>query len=399
MDDHQAAPCQLIARPEDLTTAVQRLARERRIAVDLEADSMFHFREKVCLLQLASRNATFVIDTLQVTDLEALKPVMADVKVRKILHGADYDVRSLYRDFGIEIHNLFDTELGSRFLGLRESGLDAVLRARFQIELNKQFQRKDWSRRPLPAEMIAYAAGDVAHLLPLASQVEADLKHLGRLSWVLEECEALSGVRPPAETPAPLFLSFRGAGRLHPRPLAMLENLLQLRRKIAAAKDRPLFKVFANKSLLALAQAQPATVDEIRRSGALSPKQIDMYGGAVLRAMEQAHKLAEDRLPRYPRQAPPRLPPDVPAQVAKLKAWRDAKAQELGLDAGLLLNKTLIQAIAVQRPVNLEMLAAIPDIRRWRCRTFGREIVSQIEPCRSDTPARRRTRRRRHRRA
>jgi ribonuclease D len=397
MDDRQAAPCQLITRQEDLAAAVEKLAREKRIAVDLEADSMFHFREKVCLLQLASRKATFVIDTLQVTDLAALKPVMADAKVRKLFHGADYDVRSLYRDFGIEIQNLFDTELGSRFLGLRESGLDAVLRARFQIELNKQFQRKDWSRRPLPAEMIAYAAGDVAYLLPLASQVEADLKREGRLSWVLEECEALRGVRPQMETAAPLYLSFRGAGRLHPRHLALLENLLQLRRKIAAAKDRPLFKVFANKSLLALAQAQPATVDEIRRSGALSPKQIDMYGAAVLRAQEQAHKLAEERLPRYPRQTPPRLPPDVPAQVAKLKAWRDAKAQELGLDAGLLLNKTLIQAIAVQRPENIEMLALIPDIRRWRCRAFGREIVSQLEPRRSSTPAKRRTRRRRHR--
>ena len=399
MDDHHASPCQLITRPEDLAAAAQKLARERRIAVDLEADSMFHFQEKVCLLQIASRTATFVIDPLQVSDLSALKPLMADPKIRKIFHGADYDVRSLYRDFGIEIQNLFDTELGSRFLGLRESGLEAVLRARFHVELDKQFQRKDWSRRPLPSAMIAYAAGDVTHLLPLASQVESELRQAGRLAWVLEECEALSGVRPPTETPVQLFMTFRGAGRLHPRHLAALENLLQLRRQIAVAKDRPLFKVFSNKSLLTLAQAQPATLDAMRQTGALSPKQIEMHGTAVLRALDQARVLASDRLPRYPRQAPPRMPPDVPARVAKIKDWRDAKAQELELDPGLLLNKTLIQSIAANQPASLEMLAAIPDIRRWRCRAFGREILAQLGPIAPALPAGRRTRRRRKRKA
>ena len=159
----------VIERPAELTDAARQLAKTHEIAFDLEADSMYHFQEKVCLIQIATGNDTLVVDPLKVDDLSPLKPVMANPRIRKVLHGADYDIRSLYRDFGIEVHNLFDTELASRFLGIRETGLDAVLQERFSVRLDKKYQRKDWSKRPLPEAMMDYAAGDVHHLLPLAA--------------------------------------------------------------------------------------------------------------------------------------------------------------------------------------------------------------------------------------
>ena len=369
----------IVDHPDALAAAAQALATAPRIAVDLEADSMFHFREKVCLLQVASPQASYVIDPLRLKNLNPLKPLMADTKILKVFHGADYDIRSLYRDFGIEIQNLFDTELASRFLGIRESGLEAVLQARFDIRLNKKYQRKDWSRRPLPTEMMDYAAGDVAHLLPLERLIRQELKSKRRLSWVREECDILCGVRPPARNAAPLFLNFRGAGRLKPSQLAVLENLLQLRRRLAKDRDRPLFKVFSNKSLLILATAQPTTLKAIEQTNALSKRQLGMHGPALCEAIKSAHRLPNDKLPVYPRKRAPRMPAGVPERVATLKAWRDRKAAELDLDPGLVLNKTLIQAIAVTRPVRRKDLAAIEDIRRWRCHAFGPDLVALMK--------------------
>lgn len=371
-----------VDHPDALAAAVDALAAARRIAVDLEADSMFHFREKVCLLQIASPRASYVIDPLKLKDLTPLQPLMADDKILKVFHGADYDIRSLYRDFGIEIQNLFDTELASRFLGIRESGLEAVLQARFDIRLNKKYQRKDWSRRPLPMDMMDYAAGDVAHLLPLEQLIRQELKSKRRLAWVREECAILCGVRPPARNAAPLFLNFRGAGRLKPAQLAVLENLLQLRRRLAKDRDRPLFKIFSNKSLLTLATAQPTTIKAIEQTKALSKRQVGMHGPALCEAVMAALKQPDDKLPVYPRKRPPRMPAGVPDRVAVLKAWRDRKAAELDLDPGLVLNKNLIQAIAVSRPVRRNDLAAIEDIRRWRCNAFGNELVALMKSLR-----------------
>ncbi len=372
----------LVVSRDALEQAAEKLGRARRIAVDLEADSMFHFQEKVCLLQIASTQATYVVDPLELDDLEPLKPLMADKRISKVLHGADYDIRSLYRDFGIRIRNLFDTELASRFLGIRESGLEAVLKSRFDVRLDKKYQRKDWSRRPLPGEMMDYAAGDVAHLLPLAREIQQELKAKRRLGWVREECEILSGVRPPEDNAAPLFLSFRGAGRLKPKQLAVLEELLQLRRRLARERDRPLFKVFSNKSMLTLALAAPTTLKQLEAAGPLSKRQMSMHGTALLKAVAKGLALDPQQRPVYPRQRAPRLPAGVPDRVTALKAWRDRKAAALDLDPGLVLNKTLIQAIAVAQPRNQKDLGAIADIRRWRRQAFGAELVRLMKSLR-----------------
>ena len=366
----------VIEQPAELTDVARQLSKTHAIAFDLEADSMYHFQEKVCLIQISTGNDTLVIDPLKIDDLSPLKPVMANPRIRKVLHGADYDIRSLYRDFGIEVHNLFDTELASRFLGIRETGLDAVLQQRFNVGLDKKYQRKDWSKRPLPEAMMNYAAGDVHHLLPLAAILDKELGDIGRITWVQEECDLLSQVRPPEPNNAPLFLNFKGSGRLTSRSLAVLESLLQLRRRLAEAKDRPLFKVLSNKSMLTLATTMPITPQALEQAGALSPKQIQIHGKALLKAIRTAKDLPEKELPRYPRQRSPRMPARVPERVAVLKEWRDHQAEGLGLDPGLMLNKALMQAIAIRHPQNRTDLETISDLHQWRQKTFGRDIVN-----------------------
>jgi len=366
----------VIEQPAELTDVARQLSKTHAIAFDLEADSMYHFQEKVCLIQISTGNDTLVIDPLKIDDLSPLKPVMANPRIRKVLHGADYDIRSLYRDFGIEVHNLFDTELASRFLGIRETGLDAVLQQRFNVGLDKKYQRKDWSKRPLPEAMMNYAAGDVHHLLPLAAILDKELGDIGRITWVQEECDLLSQVRPPEPNNAPLFLNFKGSGRLTSRSLAVLESLLQLRRRLAEAKDRPLFKVLSNKSMLTLATTMPITPQALEQAGALSPKQIQIHGKALLKAIRTAKDLPEKELPRYPRQRSPRMPARVPERVAVLKEWRDHQAEGLGLDPGLMLNKALMQAIAIRHPQNRTDLETISDLHQWRQKTFGPDIVN-----------------------
>jgi ribonuclease D len=362
----------------DIARVAEAMRRETVLGVDLEADSMYHFREKVCLVQMATPDTTVVIDPLQGGDLTVLGPVFADPGIRKIMHGADYDIRSLYRDFRIEINHLFDTELAARFLGLKESGLEAVLRHKFGVQLDKRFQRKDWSRRPLPDDMVAYAAGDVHYLIPLAEHFRAELRAKGRLAWVEEECAALTRVRAVGNGDGPLYLGFKGAGKLRPRNLAALEGLLQFRRRVAEEKDRPLFKVLGNNVLLALATEMPTSPKALEAAGALSAKQIGMFGQGILTALREAEELPDERLPVYPRTRIPRLSSQVPARILALKDWRDRTAERLDMDPGLVLNKTLITEIARRCPRQVDDLAAIEDLRIWRREVFGGEIVAVL---------------------
>lgn len=354
------------------------LKKEKAIGVDLEADSMFHFQEKVCLLQIATTKSNYVIDPLELGNLNPLKPIFKSAELKKIFHGADYDVRSLYRDFKVVIHNLFDTQIACRFLGFPETGLEAVLRNKFGIDLDKRFQRRDWSKRPLPEEMIAYAANDAHYLVPLAKGLETDLKKKGRLAWVIEECDLLSKVRPAENNNRPLFLNFRGAGKLAPADLAVLEELLQYRKQIACKKDRPLFRIMGQNSLLKLAEAKPVTIKQLEKSSALSQKQIVMYGRDVIATIKKAKKIKKGDLPIYPRKKAPVVPATVAGRVKALRIWRDKRADELDMDPALICTKAQISAIAVQRPLNLKNLAKVMEMKKWQRREFGREIIGVL---------------------
>ena len=178
----------LIENYADLNKIVAELQREPVIGVDLEADYMFHYQEKVCLLQISTHTLHIVVDPLSVQDLSPLAPVFADARIRKVFHGADYDMRSLYRDFHIEVHSLFDTQIAARFLGVRETGLASLLKMRFDVLCDKKYQKKDWSQRPLPAAMLKYAVQDICYLLPLADILERELMEKGLLFCVEEEC-------------------------------------------------------------------------------------------------------------------------------------------------------------------------------------------------------------------
>lgn len=372
------ADYQIIDTVTELEKIARILEREKTIAIDLEADSMFHFKEKVCLIQVASKNRSIVIDPLQIKDLSSLKSLFAGYDIQKIFHGADYDVRSLYRDFNIEINNLFDTELACRFLGIKETGLEAVLKKFFKINLDKKYQKKDWSKRPLPQEMIDYAARDVIGLVPLAEILEKELDNKGRLSWVHEECDYLSKVRPALSDDEPLFMKFKGAGRLKPRSLAVLKALLQFRKKVAEKKDKPLFKIIGNSALMKITLARPVTLRRLKGTKALSNRQISIYGNALVETINTAIKTPEDKLPVYPRKKTPVLSHRVPERVKELKKWRNKKAKELEVDSAIICNNALITSIAVLNPSNSNSLETIKNMKNWQKKEFGKEIIAVL---------------------
>jgi len=365
----------MIETTADLTQVAQDLEKETAIAVDVESDSMYHFKERVCLIQLATRDKTIVLDPIKIKDISCLKPVFSTRKTEKVFHGADYDIRSLYRDFHFEIAGLFDTQMAAAFLGLKETSLEALLANRFDIRLNKKYQKKDWSKRPLSGEMLSYAAMDVVYLLPLANQLREELHKKSRMSWVEEETDLLSKVRPASANNGPLFQKFRGAGKLNPRSLAVLESLLTYRNNMAEKKDRPLYQIIHNTALMSLATAMPSDIKRLTDCGALSPKQIRVYGHGVVKAIQRALNVPEDKLPKYPRKKRPIYKPGVSAKVKALKLWREERANSLELDPAIIFNNALLGILATLSPDTMKDLENIQELKKWQIAEFGVDIL------------------------
>jgi ribonuclease D len=377
--DENTFPYEWIETLSRLEEMAHLLGQAEIIGVDLEADSMHHYFEKVCLLQIGTEWTSYLIDPLALRDLSPLRPLLSNPRIRKVFHGADYDIRSLYRDFRIEVQNLFDTHLACKFLGLRETGLEALLRNRFLVELKKKYQRADWSQRPLSPEMLEYAALDGRYLIPLARMLEKELGAANRLSWVEEECSYLSKVRFSPSRHDPLYLRVKGASRLDPRGLALLEALLEFREDQARKSDLPPFKILHNEALLELALRKPLQIDELGAGNVLGRKQIERFGSQLLREIHRALAIPDEALPQYPREARPDLPPDTRRRVKALKTWRDRRAKSLGMEPGIFLNNSLIQDLAIKNPRSIEDLGAIPGLKKWRQFHFGKEILAALK--------------------
>ena len=369
----------LIENDRDLKKIILELEREAAIGVDLEADSMFHYQEKVCLVQISTQRLNLLIDPLSVKDLSPLAPVFADRQVRKVFHGADYDMRSLYRDFDMEVHSLFDTQIAARFLGIREIGLASLLQEKFQVSSDKRYQKKDWSQRPLPPPMLQYGVQDTFHLLPLAGILERELMEKGRLFCVEEECELLSRVRPNSSKKRPFFPNFKGAAKLDPRSLAVLENVLVLRDQEAKRRDCPHYKVLGNKPIMEIVRIKPVTKNDLSGIKDLSRRQIDRMGKSLIEKIREGLSLSEDMLPVYPKKVWQRLKSKERARVKELKSWRDSLSGEWGVDPAVICTNAQIEAIAISNPGRPEDMKSIKGVREWQGRLFGSDICKVLQ--------------------
>lgn len=385
----------------DLERLGKRLSKERVIAVDIEADSLHHYAPKICLIQISTLKDTFIVDPLATKTIEPLSPLLSGREIKKVFHGADYDLRSLLRDFGTALQNIFDTMIASQFLGEKEVGLAAVLKTRFGVILNKKYQKADWSKRPITHDMLLYAAADTHYLVKLYHELERELKRKSRLDWVKEECDILSvecatpnnthwTCRPgtadvglqhtnKADEGSPLFRRFKGAGTMPPRDLAILEKLLAFRDRRARKQDRPPFKLFGNNLIKELVKAKPASRRAIENIPGLPRNFMKQYAKEALSAISKGIAVPKHRLPVYPKKPRPRRDPKKQDRMLRLKTWRDIKAKDLDLEPGVLCNNALLDAVAALRPESIDGLEAIPAMRQWQKRLFGQEIIRVVQ--------------------
>jgi ribonuclease D len=359
---------------ERLAEVADILSQQSEIAVDLEMDSLHHYREKVCLVQVSTRQQSWLLDPLALPSLAPLAAPLAAPDIVVVMHGSDYDIRSLHRDFGIEVTNLFDTMIAARFLGIAEFGLAALLKARFGIELDKKYQKADWSKRPLSREMCAYAAADTADLLPLYDQFREELVQKGRLEWLEEEGRIVCQARV-SEKDGPLFLYCKGANKLRGHSLAILEELLQLRDGQSELLDRPPFKVLSADTLIDIAENRPRSLYELSLFKGMTPGQLQRHGAGILSAVERGLATPETGLPRFPRGAKKEVTEQIKERLKNLKSWRERCSRELVLDPGMLAPNWLLEAVADCRSGAKEELDVIPGMREWQKRLFGEEMA------------------------
>ncbi len=358
--------------------AADRCAAAGRFALDTEADSMHAYFHKVCLIQVTADEENMIIDPLALEpgDLNPLWEVVGDPVVPVLMHGSDYDIRILDRDYGARVAGLEDTQVMALLLGEEKTGLAAQLDKELGVVLDKRFQRADWGRRPLKSAQLIYAAADTAHLMELTSRLRRRLEDEGRWHWAEEEFRKLEGVRHHAVEPDPYFFErIKGARALRGADRDRLFSLHQWRDLQARKMDVPPFKVVGNKPLILLATESPLNLDDLADVDGVGPNAVRRWGREILRLLRRPETAPERiRLPRVP------TPEAAVRKRAKeLTAVRDARAGEVGLQAGLLCPRATLDAVAARQPVcaSLDDLADA-GLKGWRLEVLGESYLKAL---------------------
>jgi ribonuclease D len=373
------ADYEMIETRADLDALAQDLLAEKVVAVDTEADSFYHYYDKTCLVQIATRRQIFLIDPLALggpAELAPLAPLFASPDIRKIFHAAEYDIFVLKRDCSFQFANLFDTMISAQLLGYSSVGLAGIAERHFDLRLPKDEQRSDWSRRPLRPRQLSYAAADVLYLIPLADILKKELRALKRYRWAQEEFETLTHRRwPDREFDELGYLRIKGARKLDPTSLAILRELYLMRDARARELDRPPFKILGNRTLLEIAERKPRKLADLGEIKGITELLMRRIGRQVMAAVRAGRKEEHGPIPKLPSSGRRRMDRQTERRVLALKRWRSRRASDLSLDPGVLCPNSSLEAIAWRAPRQSSDLDELPELKQWFRREFGEEVA------------------------
>ncbi len=331
------------------------------VAVDTEADSLHAYPEKICLIQISTAAGDRLVDPLAKISLDRLLEALKGHAL--ILHGADYDLRLLWKHHRFTPRSAFDTMIAARLLGQRQFSLNALVAQYLGITLDKGMQKADWARRPLTDRMEAYARNDTRHLKPLAKRLKAELEAKGRLPWHEETCaRQVSDCAHDLEPDGNTVWRVKGSHLLSRPALAVLREVWHWREHEALAAKRPPFFVLPHETLTRIALA--ATDSQAFES--LLPRRFSEHRRETLKkAVARGLAVPANQHPEPLRFTARRLTEGERRRLGELERRRDARAAQLGLDPALIAPRATLLDLAR----NWDKHA--PDLMNWQRELMG----------------------------
>lgn len=330
-----------------------------RVVLDLEADSLHRYHEKICLIQYADESMEDMIDPLSIEDMTPFSTWLEENEVW--MHGADYDMCLFLNTWNHLPKFIFDTQTAARLLGFRQFGLAALVEHFHGVTLSKASQKADWGKRPLPETMLEYALNDVHYMLPMADTMVAKLKEKNRYHWFLEICRnsmdrAIERHHAGHSDP----WRIQGSGRLTRKGLAALRLLWRWRDSEASVWDKPSFMVCSNADLIRWSNDL-----QDQKTVAPLPRFHTHRKNRFTEVLQKFYRLDEDEYPKRNISIRRQKCEQFDQRLDQLIAKRDKAAESLELEPSFLASRSTLESIAEDEE------KGISDLLDWQVEAMG----------------------------
>ncbi len=356
-------------------------------AIDLETDAWSAFRPRVCLIQLrfSPTGPIWLLDPCLPDDggmfeqgLGCLTKYGAHKKW--LFHDAVNDLRFLTYDLNLPIQDLADTALAARILKYEKTGLGALVQSVLNIHIDKAGHQADWRGRPLPEDLLTYAAEDVLYLHQLWEKCAQDLKNAALEHVFMDEAMALILESVPYRMDEPEDIASRDGSeikKIDSYPVEVqrcIRCLCQARAYLAAEHNVHVGKILANYHLISTAEyyAQHRQIRFKQRTRLKEDHQL-------------AQKLEAALDSDWPglQYCPPSR--EHRAKIKSLKSMRKQLAENPAHQHyPWILTSKQLEAIAQLTPEDIEPLLKKQDLsalkastklRDWQVDAFGAEVL------------------------
>ena len=367
---------EIVDSNKKLGNIIERIYQENFVAVDIESNGLHRFKEQICLIQLAISGNVFIVDPLQISDIDPIGKLLKNEGIQKIFHSPDHDLRSFDRDWKFEVRNIFDTSIAAAFLGSEKLGLASVLSEFLQIELtkSKSLQRSDWTLRPIPKNALDYAVNDVLYLRDLRDLLLEQLLALKRDKWIDEEFKHLEKIKYTPKLIENPFLSIKGSKSLDIKSLTVLRKLYQFRENEAIRLDRPTFKVVHDNTLIEISKNPKIDLRSIKDLGIFSRAANRSKLKNAIKDAENSELVKISREDLYPKKRIQKNMTDSEVLLFKeLKEWRLNLSKKLKLQPSLLWPLSSLKRICMNLDdFNNEIKHE--DIKEWQVKEFSKSL-------------------------
>jgi len=366
-------PIDVLTLPEEVAALGREVAGEAWVGLAVETNEVHAYHARVCLIQIALRDRVVLIDAKALRGrpfpLRPLDEALRASTPGLVVHGGEYLVAGLKRDFQIAPAGLFDTQQAASLLGWPRTGYRALARERLGAEVPAPAS-VDWASRPLPPEALEVAAARARHLLALRDLLSgavraADLEE--EVAIASEEVAWTSGEIHRFDPDG--FVRLKGARRLTDRALQVLRALYLWREAKARDLDVPPGRLLPNRAMVDLARHPESAIAMVERAAFHSRLLFDdrrQLREAVVRALSAPVELPEIR---------ERPPPDEARRVrtARLKAWRAQEAEARGIGLQAVLPRKSLDYLAIH---GATALGDVPMLGQRRRARYGEHLAA-----------------------
>jgi ribonuclease D len=358
--------------PEALARALQTLERAEFVALDTEFMRESTFYPKLCLVQLASLDACALIDPLAIDDLDPLWTFLSARSRLKVLHAGrqDLEVLAVRAPHALPLSPIFDTQIAAALLGQSaQIGYGALVSLRLGVSLAKGHTRTDWTRRPLSADQLEYAADDVRYLAQLYADLRSELEQKGKLNWLEEEAHTLERADTFQVDPQQAWQRLRGLDRLRPEQRATAKLLAAWREELAIKYDKPRGWILSDEALREVSERMPQDASALAKIRSLPEGVVRRRGADLLDIVKRGELLKGTEADV---QRPIRPEPTQLALVTKLMNFVRAHAQTLEVSP---------EVLATRRDVEQLVFSGRADhlLDGWRREAVGERLLALAE--------------------